>query len=95
MSNNETISNLVSKIKDTMQPVEERRAALRLLCQLRNESPAIVSSIPEESLSFVVAAATCFGRIAGCKDLTVASAWDALQQGNARRQMKERYQKAL
>jgi hypothetical protein len=84
MSNSETtINELVSKIKNTSEPVAERRAALRLFCQLRNESPAPVNQIPEDDLSMVVATMTCWSAI-GLKDLSLQAASEAIAEGRAR-----------
>jgi hypothetical protein len=82
MSSNQTIDELVSKIKNTSEPVGERRAALRLLCQLRNESPAPVNQIPEDDLSFVVAAMVHWPE--GIRPLSCEAAADSVREGRAR-----------
>lgn len=92
MSDNETttIDELIDKIKDTDATVEERKTALRLLCQLRSESSAPVNGISTDDLSSVVATMTMWGQI-GLKNLSLADALEVLREAKARREFKEKH----
>ena len=86
---NEAIDALVAQVRDTAKPVEERRAALRHICALRNESASAVAAIPAEDLSAVVSAMTVFSTF-GSKDLSLMDAVESIRNGKAKREFQGR-----
>jgi hypothetical protein len=75
-----TIKGLAEKVKDESKPVEERKGALKLICQLRNEP---YQNVPEDDLRLVVAGMTAWPN--GLPGLTLVAALEAVETGKARR----------
>lgn len=83
-----TVLELAKTAQDATKPMERRRTALRLLCQLRGESGADVDTIREDELNPVVAGMVQWP--SGLEPLTMADAQDSIREGRMRREMEQR-----
>ena len=83
MASNETLRELARKVQDINQPVEQRRAALRHIAALRGEPEYLANQVPDDQIGAVAAAMTMWPD--GLKGLTMKHAWEAIQEGRARR----------